>query len=69
MSDLTYLEAGETLTVSLGQAADLLGIGRSTAYDLARRDEFPVPVLKIGRRRVVSKKRLAAYVDSEQVAS
>ena len=30
-------------------AASILGIGRSTAYDLIRRDEFPVPVIKIGR--------------------
>lgn len=27
----------------------LLGIGRTTAYQLARRGQFPVPVLRIGR--------------------
>lgn len=67
MSDITYLEPTEPLTVSLGTAADLLGIGRSTAYDLARRDVFPIPVLKIGRRKVVSKKRLAEYIDGAEV--
>lgn len=36
-------------------AAAVLGIGRTTAYELARRGEFPVPVLKVGSRyRVVT---------------
>ncbi|WP_322769650.1 hypothetical protein [Frankia sp. Cr1] len=34
-------------------AAKALGIGRSVALDLAGRDEFPVPVIKLGRRWVV----------------
>jgi hypothetical protein len=29
-------------------AGRLLGIGRTTAYQLARHDRFPVPVLRIG---------------------
>jgi predicted DNA-binding transcriptional regulator AlpA len=35
-------------TMSLGEAASYLGIHRSTAWNLYQRDEFPVPVLKIG---------------------
>ena len=36
-------------------AARVLGIGRTTAYELTRRGEFPVPVLKVGSRyRVVT---------------
>jgi excisionase family DNA binding protein len=36
-------------------AAEMLGIGRSTAYELTRRGEFPVPVLRVGHRlRVVT---------------
>lgn len=40
----------------LGAATDLvtagsiLGIGRTTAYELARTGRFPVPVLRVGRR-------------------
>ncbi|MGI8613720.1 MAG: hypothetical protein ACR2KL_07260 [Nocardioidaceae bacterium] len=34
-------------------AASVLGIGRTTAHELARRDAFPVPVLRLGRRYVV----------------
>lgn len=36
-------------------AAGFLGIGRTTAYELARRGEFPVRVLRVGHRfRVVT---------------
>lgn len=34
--------------LDLLQAATLLGIGRTTAYQLARKGGFPVPVLRIG---------------------
>lgn len=34
-------------------AASVLGIGTNAAYELARRNEFPVPVLKLGRKYVV----------------
>ena len=34
--------------LDLLQAARLLGIGRTTAYQLARTGQFPVPVLRIG---------------------
>jgi predicted DNA-binding transcriptional regulator AlpA len=36
------------VTVSVGTAARALGLGRSTAYELVRCDEFPCPVLHIG---------------------
>ena len=35
-------------TVDIPTAARALGIGRNVAYDLAQRDEFPVPVLRLG---------------------
>ena len=31
-------------------AASVLGIGRTAAYEMARADAFPVPVLRVGRR-------------------
>lgn len=40
------------------EAARVLRIGRGTAYDLIRRDEFPVPVLRFGRRVVVPRRAL-----------
>jgi hypothetical protein len=40
------------------RAARFLGIGRSLAYDLIRRGEFPVPVLRFGTRVKVPTKAL-----------
>jgi excisionase family DNA binding protein len=37
-------------TLTVEQAAEILGCGRSLAYDLIRRDEFPSPVLRLGNR-------------------
>lgn len=37
-------------SLSLEEAAHLFGIGRTLAYELARHGEFPVPVLRFGRR-------------------
>lgn len=47
-------EHTESLTLSVDEAALQLGIGRSLAYDLARRGELP-GVLRLGRRLVVSR--------------
>jgi hypothetical protein len=35
-------------------AGAILGIGRTKAYELARSGEFPVVVIKVGRRYLVS---------------
>lgn len=43
------------VTIDLVTAARALGMGRSKAYELERRGEFPVPVLSLGnRKRVVT---------------
>ncbi|MEU7756727.1 DNA-binding protein [Micromonospora sp. NPDC049171] len=34
----------------LGTTARIFGLSRSVAYDLAKRDQFPVPVLRFGSR-------------------
>jgi hypothetical protein len=36
-------------SVDLMTAAGLLGIGRTCAYGLIRRDEWPTPVIRVGR--------------------
>jgi hypothetical protein len=41
------------VTTSIVTAGSVLGIGRSTAYALARSGQFPVPVIRIGTRYVV----------------
>jgi len=49
-------------TVSLAEAALVLGVHRSTAWDLYKRGEFPVPVLQIGHRLRVTKLQLERYL-------
>ncbi|MBK7324448.1 MAG: helix-turn-helix domain-containing protein [Candidatus Microthrix sp.] len=46
-------------TLSLTEAAKVLGVHRSTAWELYKRDEFPVPVLQIGNRLRVTKHHLS----------
>ncbi len=36
-------------TMTIEEAGRLFGIGRSLAYELAARGEFPVPVLRLGK--------------------
>ena len=42
------------MATDIETAASVLGIGRTTAYTLARSGDFPVPVIRIGRRYVVA---------------
>jgi excisionase family DNA binding protein len=66
--DQQYLEGaiarlagrGERLVLSISETASLLGISRSSAYELARRGELPT--MQLGRRRVVPRSALAAFV-------
>lgn len=50
------------LHTSVPVAADILGISRSTAYELIRRGEFPVQVLSVGSRKRVSTRALLAFL-------
>jgi hypothetical protein len=36
------------VVIDVPTAARAIGLGRSTAYELARRNEFPCPVLRVG---------------------
>ena len=49
----------QRLTLNVDDVAPLLGINRSTAYELIRRGTFPLPVIRLGRRLVVSRKAVA----------
>ena len=41
------------MTTDVETAAAIIGIGRTLAYDLVRTDEFPVRLIRLGRRVVV----------------
>ena len=50
-------------TQSLEELGRRLGIGRSLVYELARRDALPVPVIRLGRRVVVSRSAVDRLLD------
>ena len=52
---------GASLTLTIPQAATLLGISTSAAYEFARKGE--VPTLRLGTRVLVSRKRLEEMID------
>lgn len=45
----------ERLTLTIPEVADRLGISKNSAYELARQDQLPVPVIRLGRRIVVAR--------------
>lgn len=56
----------ERLTVTVAQAAVMLGISRTSAYQRVRRGE--IPTVRLGRRLVVPKARLLAMLEGEPPA-
>ena len=65
---MTMVTEGERLTLSIPEAAKVLGISRGLAYDLARRDKLPVPVIKLGRRLVLSRRAVEALLGNGEVS-
>ena len=55
----------ERQTINIEDVARRLGINRSTAYELARRNQLPVPVIRLGRRMVVSRHALDALLAAQ----
>lgn len=62
------IDKNECATVSLAEAATVLGIHRSTAWELHRRGVFPIPVLQIGSRLRVSKVHLERFLLTGEAA-
>ena len=52
----------EQATINVEAAARLLGIGRQTAYELARQGKLP-GARRLGRRIVVSRKALEMFLE------
>lgn len=62
--DLSVRQVGEAVsaanqrereTHSIPEASARLGFGKTLGYELARRGEFPVPIIRAGRRLLVPK--------------
>lgn len=49
-------------TVSIPEAGEPFGLGKSASYAAVKRGDFPVPVIKIGRRLVVASAQLLAVL-------
>ncbi|WP_296134052.1 helix-turn-helix domain-containing protein [uncultured Corynebacterium sp.] len=50
-------------TVTVVEAASLLNIGASTAYDAIKRGDFPCPVIRVGNRYLVPVRPLCSLLD------
>ena len=55
----------EKATLTIEEVAARLGIARSTAFALAKRDALPVPVIRLGRRLVVSRELIERLLVGE----
>ena len=55
----------DRLTLSVEEAAHVLGIGRGLAYELARSGELPV--IRLGRRLLVPRAQLEAMLRETSV--
>ncbi|MFC1935590.1 helix-turn-helix domain-containing protein [Chloroflexota bacterium] len=58
-------QVAEPQTVSVEVACRLLGISRGLGYALVNRGEFPVTVLRLGRRLIVPKAALERLLQGE----
>lgn len=52
-------------TTDIETAGAILGIGRSKSYELAKNGDFPVRVLRIGRRYLVPIPAILALLGTE----
>jgi hypothetical protein len=52
------------LTTDVATAGDILGIGRTKSYELAKKGEFPVTILRVGRRYLVPTNALLAVLSA-----
>ena len=57
----------EKLTMTIDEAGVLLGIGRSLAYQLAHQGKLPV--IRLGKRFLVSRKAFEAMLDVKPAAN
>jgi predicted DNA-binding transcriptional regulator AlpA len=52
----------EKLTMTIPEFAKIFSISRGLAYDLAKRKALPVPVIKLGKRKVLSRKAIESLL-------
>lgn len=55
--------APQRQTMNIETFAKVLGISRARAYQLAKSDQLPIPVIRIGHRTVVSVRAVDALLN------
>jgi len=55
---------GLGLTTDVETVAAILGIGRTKAYELAKNGEFPIKIVRVGRRYVVPVQAILHLLDA-----
>jgi excisionase family DNA binding protein len=60
--ETNYMLTDARLVVTVAEAAKLLGISRSFAYELVKRGELPI--VRLGRRQLVPKETLSRLMES-----
>ena len=53
-------------TMTIDELARQLKINRSTAYERARLNDLPIPVIRIGRRLMVSRRAYDALMSAQK---
>ncbi len=61
------IDASQVLTIP--EAARVLGISRNLAYELAAKDRFPVPTIRLGKRIVIPRAALDRLLAGEKPAA
>lgn len=57
------MEQNETMTITVEELGELLGISRSGAYALAKKPGFPC--LRLGRRMLVLRDRVDGWIEDQ----
>jgi hypothetical protein len=58
--------SNDSLTISISSFAKMTGCSRNLAYQLARNDKLPIPVIFLGEKRMcVSKKAVEKLLNGE----
>lgn len=55
----------ERLTINIPQFCELTGISKNLGYALARQDKLGVPVIHLGKRLVLSRKAVIAWLEGD----
>lgn len=62
---MTTVTPIQPITITVEQAAGVLGISRAAAYNAVRRGD--IPSVRVGRRVLVPKYRLAAFIAGQPI--